>query len=248
MGVSFCDGITCFLEVTPDDTIVLDGPPDGVLRNFPWFLVLEDHLHDSWIFRLRVPPRERILFGTISFRCYRESLTMRIAVKAKKTQVFPSMPSVLFPEEAVSLCNACGEVFLHPGEYAMSSGGRFSGMVHLFGEKGSTVISSTREVARIEDAQNASFSNLTFLHRGIHKGNVVVVLGGRVTFDHCTFSGGVQEKLNWMGNGLVVAYGAEVVLRHCVFLDNQGAGVIVEKGSCLIVENSLFFRNGKEGV
>lgn len=248
MDISFHDQGRIFLEVTSGETITLDGPPEGVLRAFPSFLALEDHLEDTWIFRVKRVSRDTILFGRIRFRCHRGLLSMGIGVKEKPVPLPSAERSVFFPENASSLSRLSGEVLLHPGEYDVSQGGYFSGTVCLFGEKGATVLSGTKEVVRIENAQDSRFSGLTFLHRGTRKGNVVVVLGGKVTFEHCTFAGGVQEKLTWMGNGLVIARGAEVILRHCVFLHNQGSGVVVEKDSHLLVENSLFYHNGKEGL
>ncbi|NSW76460.1 MAG: right-handed parallel beta-helix repeat-containing protein [Candidatus Atribacteria bacterium] len=248
MDVSFHDQGRLLLEVTSGETITLDGPPEGVLHSFPSFLELEDHREDTWVFRIKRLSRDTILFGRIRFRCHRGSPSMEIGIREKPVSPPSAERLTFFPENAPSLSHLSGEVLLHPGEYDVSQGVYFSGTVCLFGEKGVTVLSGTKEVVRIENAQNSYFSGLTFLHRGTRKGNVVVVLGGKVTFEHCTFSGGVQEKLTWMGNGLVIARGAEVVLRHCVFLNNQGSGIVVEKDSLLLVEDSLFCCNGKEGL
>ncbi|MEN3186082.1 MAG: right-handed parallel beta-helix repeat-containing protein [Atribacterota bacterium] len=248
MDVPFRDRARILLEVTSEEPIILDGPSEGILRSFPPFLELEDHLVDTWIFRIKGLSQDKILFGAVRFRRHRESLSMEVGVKKKPSAFSAAERSVFFPENVSSLSSFSGEALLHPGEYDFPQGGYCSGTIRLFGEKGSTIFSGMKEVIRIENAQDAHFSGLTFLHRGTRKANVVVVLGGKVTFEYCTFSGGIQEKLTWMGNGLVVARGAEVVLRHCVFLDNQGSGVVVEKGSRLTVEDSLFCRNGKEGL
>lgn len=248
MEVLFANGEQRLLEVNLGEEIVLRGLPEAVLRSVPSFLELEDHLGDTWVFRVVKSPRGNLLFGTLRFRSRGEKLSMEIGLKEKPCSVFPHNAGVFFPEEVASWSHLSGEVVLHPGEYALPPGRSLSGTIRLFGEKGTTVLSGESEVLRLENPREAHFSGITFLHRGTRKGNVVVILGGQVTFESCTFSGGVQEKLTWMGNGLVVARGARVALRHCVFLDNQGAGLVVERGSELLVEHSLFCRNGKEGL
>ncbi|MGC8777952.1 MAG: hypothetical protein ACP5Q4_04670, partial [Candidatus Caldatribacteriaceae bacterium] len=230
MAISFSHRGRLLLSVSRGETIVLQGPPGAVLRDFPPFLELEDRIDDTWVFGVKTVPQDKILFGRISFRQTKERLSMEIGI-AGKTDSPSRREVVLFPEEASSLPSLRGRAFLHPGEYQLSQGACFSEEIELSGEEGVTVLASPREVLRVENAPKASFFGLAFLHRGTAKGNVVVVLGGNVTFERCVFAGGVQEKLSWMGNGLVVAREAKVCLRRCVFTDNQGSGIVVEKES-----------------
>jgi len=243
--IPFCNRGKLLLELQPGEEITLQGP-QATLRELPDFLELEDRCGDTWVFRVKTLPPQKILFGRLRFRDHRESLSVEIGVK-RQEEVFSDLSLTLFPEEASHLGVLQGKVRLYPGEYFLPRGGRLGGEVVLRGEDGATLLVSPGEVLRIE-AKEARFYGLSFFHRGSEKGNVVVVLGGKVYFENCRFVGGVQEKLSWMGNGLVVARGAEVHLRHCVFFGNQASGMVVEKESRVMVEDSLFFRNGKEGL
>jgi hypothetical protein len=151
----------------------------------------------------------------------------------------------VFPEE--SLVPPGGFVVFHPGNYVLQSRVVLAPPFFLLGMKG-TVLFRDGEVVRVEGRGEGRIRGVAFSLRGRHKGNVVVVLQGRVVFEECLFQGGVREKLSWMGNGVVVAKDASCVFRRCVFLRNEAAGILVESGSRVEVENSLFLENGGEGI
>ncbi|WP_438315992.1 right-handed parallel beta-helix repeat-containing protein [Candidatus Caldatribacterium sp. SIUC1] len=151
----------------------------------------------------------------------------------------------VFPEEP--LVPSGGFVAFHPGDYVLQNRAVLAPPFFLVGMKG-TVLFRDGEVIRVEGGGEGRVRGVAFSLRGRHKGNVVVVLQGRVVFEECLFRGGVREKLSWMGNGVVVAKGASCVFRRCVFLGNEAAGILVESGSRIEVEDSLFLENGGEGI
>lgn len=246
MVLPFSNRERYLLEIVPQEEIILEGPPDGILCSFPPFLTLEDHLDDTWIFRSTYPVSGMILSGNVVFCQKGKMFSVELVLKSKRF----SHPSdmVLFPEESISFSSLKGQGLLASGEYILPPKTVLSGEVALYGEKGNTVLVGSSEGLRIINATNAHFTGITFFHRGPKKGNVVVVLGGKAIFEHCIFIGGIPEKLSWMGNGLVIAKGAEVVVRQCIFLHNQGSGLVVEKESTVTVENSLFYHNSREGL
>ncbi|MGQ9473231.1 MAG: right-handed parallel beta-helix repeat-containing protein [Candidatus Caldatribacteriaceae bacterium] len=246
MVLPFYERERYLLEVAPEEEIILEGPPGGALCSFPPFLTLEDHLDDTWVFRSTYPVPGMILSGNVAFRQRGKMFSVELVLKSKR--VPHSSDKVFFPEESSSLPPLRGRVLLASGEYILPPKTVLSGEVALCGEKGNTVLVGYSEGLRIVNATNAHFNGITFFHRGPKKGNVVVVLGGKVVFEHCTFMGGVPEKLSWMGNGLVIARGAEVLVRHCLFLHNQGSGLVIEKESMVTVEDSLFYHNSREGL
>ncbi|WP_427366062.1 right-handed parallel beta-helix repeat-containing protein [Candidatus Caldatribacterium saccharofermentans] len=151
----------------------------------------------------------------------------------------------VFPEEP--LVPSGGFVVFHPGDYVLRDQVVLTPPFFLVGMKG-TVLFRDGEVVRVEGRGEGRVRGVAFSLRGRHKGNVAVVLQGRVVFEECLFRGGVREKLSWMGNGVVVAKGASCIFRRCVFLRNEAAGILVESGSRITVEDSLFLENGGEGI
>ncbi len=248
MVVQFEDGKSLLLDIAQKAEITFDGLSEARLELLPPFVQLVEQVGPWWTFEVYAPSRGKIFLGTIRFREKEKKRDMHLRVKKSEPVASFAPVHPLLPEQEFSFPSAKGTLFLHPGEHLFSRGSFTSAFFHLRGEERLTVVVNEGEAVRFEGVEEGRVEGITFFHRGKQKGNVVLVLGGRVEFVGCAFIGGVQEKMSWMGNGVVVARGAQALFRRCVFAENEGAGMVVEKGAQVVVERSLFFRNGREGV
>lgn len=239
-------------------TLVLDV-------NVPARVVIDEH------FRGLVPGSRPFSFSlepgthTVSIQAdgYGEQ-KFTLALEAGKTvhrtvslpPVAPNVPNALVgPKEfirAVKNARDGASIALEPGEYRLPEGLTITRSITLIGAgRDKTRIVSDAELFVVKfDAQGSlAASDLSFIHDGTGKADVVVIENGSFSFERCGFSGGIRnpEKDATTGDGLWVRDNARGRITDSLFSGNGLHGLEIQGSASLTLDGNTFERNKEDG-
>ncbi|HSV31339.1 MAG TPA: right-handed parallel beta-helix repeat-containing protein [Atribacteraceae bacterium] len=249
------DSETVLITITQERSTFPVFLGDGaVLVEIPSFLEWQGTGQGEAVFSLKERIQGRILQGSLVFCKDMRRYTLPIVLR-KKYEDTSKEGTALFPEDGYTIPLRLESLLenetllLGTGDFRL--GGAFSivNPVNVAGVSSeATFLESDGAVVRIGGKGRKVFSGITFRSRSLSKGNVVVVQSGEVLFRDCRFTGGLPEKVGWMGNGLVITGSSRVTLERCSLFRNKSCGMIVNKGARVLFTQSRIFSNGREGI
>lgn len=118
------------------------------------------------------------------------------------------------------------------------------------GEEGPRLICDAEgAVLRFTGQGRLSAANLAFVHEGDRWANVVVIDGGDIDVQRCSFSGGIFDEPNERGGtGLTLAGAAHGVVAQCEAVGNQRWGFGLDGAANVLLHESICRENGQSGI
>jgi parallel beta-helix repeat protein len=154
--------------------------------------------------------------------------------------------------EALRAAPAGSTIILGPGTFRLAEALTVDRAVTLAGEGPSEteIVSAAPEhVLRFAGAGPFAAEMITFRHEGPEAANVVVVMGGEVSFSFCQFSGGVfTQAAGYGGSGLLLGASTTGQVFGCDLTDNQEAGILLRDDARPVLVQNVVRDNGSCGL
>jgi parallel beta-helix repeat protein len=153
--------------------------------------------------------------------------------------------------DAIANAPAGAQIYLEPGWYTLEEAITVDRALSLFGTEGQTVIVSTaaEQVLKFEGPGPFVAEGIAFQHDGTEPANVVVVLGGEVDFDFCSFEGGVfSEAAGYGGSGLFLGGSTTGRVYGCEMTRNQAEGLLIREEAQVTVAQNRVHHNDDCGI